>query len=212
VVIRGILTAGQKLKSFNDCVQELLKAANYQGASVTNLKNETGKLAFDDEKQKYYEYILSISESNLASTELERPIYRKKLNEYEAKKIRKKLLINWNYNGCYWCPLADVAPVCALFLMDEYVLPFEENIIDIIKSISLNKFYAIDEMGDDYKHSIDTFNLSSLYETICCDDTFEWVVYRSHESTISFGGEKLIPKIKELLKRYEDKFNVMEFE
>jgi hypothetical protein len=37
-------------------------------------------------------------------------------------------------------------------------------------------------------------------------------VYGSHESTLTFGGEKLVSKIKELFRGNEDKFNQWEWE
>jgi len=213
LISKGVdLLVDQQFKSFEDCVQSLLNAADFQGNSTTQLSNEVGKFASEDEKLKYQKYILNFSESNLLTTLVEHSIYRKKLDEQEAKKIREKLLEKWNYSGSYWYPLIDTPLVSVLFLMDEYVLPFEKNIIDIVKSISLCKFYAIDEIGDDYKYSLNTFNLSSLYETMCCDDTFEWVIYRSHEGTIAFGGEKLISQVKEILKHCKNKFNVLEFD
>ena len=201
------LLVGRKFKSFNSCIQALLSAADY----AENETNEKSKVTKEDEKRKYREFILSFNESALNNTVVKRLGANRKLSDIESAKIRKKLAEKWGYDR-YWYPLDGKPHTGALFLMDEYVTPFEEEIVDFIQAISLNRFYTIAEGRHDYKHPISEFTLS-LYdgtEKICCNDTFEWVVYASHEGTISFGGEKLVPKIKEILKPYESKFNLWE--
>jgi len=208
---RGVdLLVGRKFRSFNLCQQSLLNAADTQDLLVDNPTNDIQKRAMEDERQKYRDFILSHNENDLLNMEVKRIKYRRLLTDQESKKVRKILLEKLGYDG-YWYPICvGDTPENVLFLMTEYVLPFEQNIINAVKSLSLNKFYAIDEFHNDYKHSIECFNLS-LYETFCCDDTFEWAVYGSHEGTISFGGDKLLPQIKELLKDYEEKFNLLEW-
>ena len=119
----------------------------------------------------------------------------------------------WGYDGCWYPINGGDSPTNAFFLMTKYVLPFERSIIAVIKGISLKKYYAIDESGDDYKYSIDNFNLHLYHgtEIFCCDDTFQWVVYGSHEGTLSFGGNNLLPQLRVLLKDYKEKFNIFEW-
>jgi len=201
------LLVGRKFKTFTGCVSELLNAASYPD----NEPNDKIKLTKEDEKRNYREFILSLNQNEVANLAVKRLSYRKKLGKHESEKIRKRLLEKWNYSG-YWYPIDGNYRDDALFLPEKYIAPFEKEITAIIQSISLKRFYAIDECGDDYRNSISDFTLS-LYdgsEKFCCDNTFDWVVYGSHESTISFGGEKLIPQIKELLKDYESIFNIWE--
>jgi hypothetical protein len=213
-ISRGVeLLVGKKYRFFNLCQQSLLCAADFRDSFADNLTNEIQKMAMDDEKQKYRDFILSHSEDNLLNMEVKRIKYKRLLAEHESKKVRKILSEKWGYDG-YWHPLIEGdTPANVLFLMDKYILPSEQLIIDVVKGISLKKYYAIDEGRCDYKQSIENFNLH-LYqgsETFCCDETFEWVVYGSHEGTISFGGAMLILQIKELLKDYNEKFNLFEW-
>jgi hypothetical protein len=211
-ISRGVdLLVGKKYRTFNLCQQSLLCAADFRDSFTDNLTNDIQKMAMEEEKQKYRDFILRHNENDLLDMEVKRIKYKRLLTEYESKKVRKILSEKWGYDG-YWYPIREGdTPANVLFLMTEYVLPFEQKIIDAIKGISLiSKYYAIDECRDDYKHSIENFSLA-LYqgsETFCCDDTFEWVVYGSHEGTVSFGGDKLLPQIRELLKNYKNKFNL----
>jgi len=208
------LLVGRKFKTFDICVKFILDAADFKDVYAKNLINPIGNLAIEDEKRKYREYILSISENDLENAEVKKITYERRLGKHESEKIRKSLSEKWGYCK-YWHPLIDgEIPANVLFVMTKYVSTYEGSIIDIIKKISLEKYYEISEFGDDYKYSKENFNLP-LYgwfgEIICCDDTFEWVVYESHEGTISFGGDKLVREIKELLKKYEVKFNLIDW-
>ena len=205
------LLVGRKFKTFNNCVQEILNAVDYQENILSASNEQEGiiKTTKMYEIQKFRNYILSFNENDLMNEKVKRLRYQKKLGKHESEKIRKTLLEKWDYNG-YWYPIDRQHCENSLFLMTKYIEPYEEKIISIINNISSKRFYAIDECGDDYKHSIANFSfpLYDINEKMCCDNTFDWVVYGSHESTISFGGDKLITAIKELLKDYESKFDL----
>ena len=213
-ISRGVdLLVGRKYKSFNLCQQSLISAADFGDPFVDNPRNDIEKMAMEDEKHKYQEFILSHNENDLLNMEVKRIKYKRLLTKYESKKVRKVLSAKWGYDGCWYPIRGSDIPANVLFLMTKCLSPFEQSIIDLIKGISLNKYYAIDESRNDYKHSIKNFNLE-LYqgsEVFCCDDTFEWAVYWSHEGTVSFGGDKLLPEIRELLKDYKEKFNIFEW-
>ncbi len=94
--------------------------------------------------------------------------------------------------------------------MKKYVEPCEKEIIEIVKGFSSEKIYEIGEINEgDYEITVESFS-PILYETLCCDRNFEWVAYGSHESTIAFGGDKLIAAIKQLLYTHSSKFDVYE--
>jgi hypothetical protein len=214
-ISRGVeLLVGRKHKTLKCCVQFLLGAADFKDAAADNVKNTVGKDAIADETRKYREFILSFDENKLVNINVKRLPYKRILEKQESAKIRAVLLHKWGYTGA-WYPISSAEkPNHVLFLMTKYVIPAENEIVNFIKSISKSKYYEIRECGNDYKKAIKYFNLS-LYdgdglEKFCCDETFEWAVYGSHESTLTFGGEKLVFKIKELFRGHENKFNQWE--
>jgi len=213
-ILKGIdLLVGKKYKSFNSCVHSLLDAVNFKNAFVDSAKNAIQIKAMNDEEQKYRKFILNFNENDLMNTNIERLTYKRMLGVHESVKVRNILLDKWGYDG-YWYPISkENVSDDILFLMAKYISPLEKDIVGFIKNIAFNKYYAIDECKEDYKYSIKNFNLS-LYqgtETFCCDKSFEWAVYGSHEGTLTFGGEILVSKVKELLKGYESKFNLFEW-
>jgi len=203
------ILVGDKYSNYSECVDRLLNATGFKTVFIKKPVNAIEESAINDEMQKYKSYILSFDEKKIENTFVDTLPYRRKLKQVESAEIRKALHEKWNFDGSYWFPLVDVRPISALFLMKKYVEPYEKPIIDIVRSISSNMIYLIEETGNDYEMAIECFGLT-YYECICCDKNLDWIVYESHEETIAFAGEKLIPKIKDLLIKYENKFNVFE--
>ncbi len=84
-----------------------------------------------------------------------------------------------------------------------------EKIIQLVSERADNKIFEVSEDRNDYEIEIDSFN-PDLYETICCDKSFEWVVYGSHESTISFGGTWLVEVVQKIFADRKEKLNLWE--
>ena len=71
-----------------------------------------------------------------------------------------------------------------------------------------NIFYAIDEMGRDYKTEI--LRLEGC-ETVYTNMKFDWIIYISHEMYIAFGGRLLLRFLKELFSDRNGKINKYEW-
>ena len=196
---------GKRYDDINTVKEEIiLIGKNANTVFTTGKQNGTERKAIADERKKFCEFIFKVPDSDLENVT---PLpYKRKLSKDEAKSIRQGLNINWGFDGGYWIPLDGETSKETLFLMDKYIEPIKEEIIELVKSNSLTRIYEIEETGDDYEIEIDSFS-PNLYETICCDKNFEWVLYGSHEGTIAFGGDWLIKGIKNLLKGKESKFN-----
>lgn len=76
--------------------------------------------------------------------------------------------------------------------------------------LNLNqRIYQITEDRIDYEIEFDSFDVN-LYETIVSDNSFKWVIYGSHEGTLTFGGVKLVDFVKSLFLDKQEKLNKWE--
>lgn len=73
-----------------------------------------------------------------------------------------------------------------------------KKISNFIGSISQQKLFILNETVSDHEIEIDSLDIESVYETVYTDQTFQWIIYESHELTIAFGGKELIQYIQEL--------------
>ena len=219
---------GQEFQSFDNCKQHLsdiglkshsiftiesntdihLLGESGKYKSTTGKQNPIAKNAMTEERAKFVEFINSRTTENISRVE---PLpYRHRLTDQEMISVRKQLADLWNYDGDYWNPLDDKSPKETVFIMkDNLTKDDSKKIIDFIASNPSKKFFEITEDRIDYEIEIDSFNLD-LYETIVTDKSFEWVIYGSHEGTITFGGTFLNDFVKNLFANRQEKLNKWE--
>lgn len=214
IVLREILEGVESLveqyfSSLDDCKAELKLIGLTSNSKFTaDGQNSIKNNAIQDERNKFVTFINNITNSDLDQVE---PLpYRRKMNIDEAKQIRQQLFKIWKYDS-YWDPLDDCSPKPTVFLMQANVTDDDiERILEAVKERANNRIFWINEDHVDYEIEIDSFDPTKLYETICCDNNFDWVIYGSHESTITFGGTWLIEIVKQLFSDREDKLNLWE--
>ena len=222
------ILVGQEFLSFENCKQQLVEiglkshsiftidsneeihllgeSGKYK--STTGRQNPIAKNAMTDERTKFVEFINSRMPENISQVE---PMpYRHRLTDQEMLFVRKQLLDIWNYDGDYWNPLDDKSPKESVFLMKDNLTDDDsKKIVDFITTNSNKRLFEITEDRIDYEIEFDSFDID-LYETIVTDNSFSWVMYGSHEDTLTFGGTKLIEFIKSLFIDRQDKLNKWE--
>lgn len=219
---------GQKNLTFETCKQQL-KDIGHKSHSIFTIssnselhllgesgkhKSRTGKQnpieknAMGEERTKFIDFINSRTAENIS--EIEPLPYRHRLTDEEMLSVRKQLLEIWNYKGSYWNPLDEKSPKETVFLMEDNLT--EKDISKIIEFIKLNsdkRIFEITEDRLDYEIEVDDFDLN-LYETIVTDKSFSWVIYLSHEDTVTFGGTELVGFVKLLFINRQEKLNKWE--
>ncbi len=219
---------GQEFQSFEDCKHHLadigLKSHSIFTISSNaeiHLLGESGRLretsgrqnqieknAINEERVKFIEFVNSRTIDNISEVG---PLpYRRRLTDKEMLSVRKKLLEIWNFDGDYWNPLEDKSPTETVFLMKGNLTNDDSNkIVEFLISSVNNRIYEITEDRIDYEIEFDTFGFDH-YETIVTDNSFKWVIYGSHEETLTFGGTKLVAFVKLLFKDRHEKLNKWE--
>lgn len=132
--------------------------------------------------------------------------YSRELSREEIDDIFDRLTKRWDISNHYWFPLYDTAarPIIA-FDSEAFEKEFGFNNLRIILK-EIKEIIEIRELK--YKgYIVKNENFEPCYEGIgegyWFDSNMEWIIYCSHEGSITFGGELLINKIKEDWKNWE---------
>jgi hypothetical protein len=189
----------------NDLINLGLKANN---VSTTGEHNNIALNAMQEERKKFIAFIEKIASEDLTSIE---PLpYRRRLKKEESDQIRQALLEKWNFEGNHWEPLEELSPEPTIFLMKDNITDSDyKQIINKIIEHCDTKLFEITEDGSDAEIEFSLFH-PDCYETIYCDKGLDWIVYGSHESTVAFGGVRLLDFIQNLYADRQDKINMWE--
>lgn len=120
------------------------------------------------------------------------------LSSIESNSLREMLRKAWAWDTKYWYPLAsvqreDVVGFDAPKL--EKLLP-QATLRELILNLGAADVFLIHEYdADEQVHISDVPQLYGWSETFMVSDQFDWVVYWSHEETITFGGRSIIRSV-----------------
>ncbi|MDR3292769.1 MAG: hypothetical protein LBT20_01540 [Clostridiales bacterium] len=181
--------------NFEDCRAQLKQVG--QDASdffTTNITSGAGLQVMNEGRAKFIDFVKNITDEQLESV-VELP-YGRKLSNEESKMIREKLLQVWNFDGDYWNPLTDNYKGEILVVISEFITDKDiEKIQSFLNVDNINHCYAVDENKNDYECGY--ISVTSC-EEVCVDKRLDWLIYSSHEGTVSFAGTPLIAFVKEL--------------
>ncbi len=159
--------------------------------------------AMSEEREALDRFIANLTDTDLAVVE---PLfYRRVLNAEESSDINDKLRQVWSVTEAYWYPLADRKREDIEAFQDSY---FEkevgaEKLRTIFRSHGIERIWEIREDGINYEEELSV--LEPFYngnECYWCDATFDWIIYASHESSISVGGW-LLAEVKSVWPNWE---------
>lgn len=188
------------------CVRALISFTNhFTSDSLTSPPNALAKKYVNDEKQNYIGYVSKLT-SNCRPISLP---YSRTITGEEKIHIREKLAERWNYHvGSYWDPLNETTKDETLFIMHKYMAQHQQ---DLSKSI-LNVYGWIFRYGEGFIERYECVQADWLNfeysgrETIYTNRDTTWVIYLSHEGTVTFAGE-ILPNVKNILSDQQSKWN-----
>lgn len=132
-------------------------------------------------------------------------------------KVEKKLIhyikSNSDHNSLYWYPLVHVAKFISVAAYDiiriyqDKNMFFIENVVKLcnIKDVSMFQMDCREYFENEsitqllYEQDEDGYIFQWYAETFIFDESEEWLIYLSHENTISFTGEKIVVAAKKII-------------
>lgn len=125
------------------------------------------------------------------------------LDKHKAKEIRQHMRDKWNAGYSYWIPLNEGEQSNIIYFPQDY---FIENfglqkLEECLSSLNIKICYQISEQesfNEDFEISVNEIVpfKSNVTEKYYCTDTLDWLIYFSHENTVTVGGIDLINTIK----------------
>lgn len=120
-----------------------------------------------------------------------------------ADDLLKQLSSVWDIEKHYWYPLYGCKRSDVIAFNDNYIEGIESKVLDIQNILLSQNNDCIFEMQEDRTiQMIETTSLDPSYdnhygERFWFTEDMNWVIYASHEGSITFGGHKLISALKE---------------
>lgn len=156
-----------------------------------NLENEIAIAATENERELFIAEVTKIAASGLGFVE---PLYyRRALNKSEVSNFWKSIEGKWGANRSYWYPLNEKThpSLIALGISDLDQVVVQKRIQSFLKTRNVDRVIELREFGTE-NYLIDTIATEFIYrgeEGYWISDANDWIIYCSHESTITLGGE-----------------------
>jgi len=169
--------------------------------------NEVKKNAIDEERRLFCEYINNLNDSHLVL--VQQLFFRRILKNDERKRLWHEIKDSWNINGTYWYPLAEIKNENIIAFEDEY---FEqefgfETLRNILRRKGIERIWEIREGSFGYELDIEDFEpcYDISGEGYFFSEEKDWIIYASHESSVTIGGVWLLQEIKSLWSNWRDR-------
>lgn len=163
----------------------------------------------DRERELFQSYIESLSTYDL-NTVAPLP-YRRVLGERELQDIWQRIEQRWGITArMHWYPLNQVVPPPHVIALQEpwfaYVVPLDE-LRAILRRNGVERIWELREAGMSSQYRMDMELLIPIDgggEHCWTSETLDWLIYTSHENSITLCGEWLIKGIEEVWPEWEE--------
>ncbi len=145
--------------------------------------------AMVEERTAFCDYVRGLSPADLAAIE---PLpFRRVLAADESESVWARLRARWQIPGGYWYPLAD-CPLSGLEAFD--AAAFSEGappdrLQGILERHGIVRVWELREYGPEYEQEVSLFDpYYNGAEGYWSSGVLDWIVYASHESSVTVGG------------------------
>jgi len=183
--------------NLNEMRTRLIEASERAEAQLqAELNNAMAQKALREEAEDYKAYLKVLTPTDLASMAA-LPL-RRVLNEEESKRLWNELRETWGIDGSYWFPLKEgPAPPQAIAFHIEYFRKIHGAALlrQALQARGIDRVFQIHEFGiPDYEVELGIFEpgYRDGGEQYSTSKETDWVVYASHESSITICGDWLI--------------------
>lgn len=168
----------------------------------------TARKAINEEAADFRAYVCVLQDSDLA--EIPPLPYRRVLTEQESQGLWNKLKDVWDIGDGYWFPLREgqIPQNVLTFHMDYFRrMKGSELVREALETRGISRVFQLCELksSSDPEYEIELSVFEPRYanggEQYSTSESADWIVYASHESSITLGGDWLINIVK---KRWPD--------
>ncbi len=166
------------------------------------LTNKLARKALREEAEDFRVYLETLTPSDLA--EVEKLPYRRVLSDEESKRLWEELRRIWGIGESYWFPLKEgpIPPHILAFHTDYFQnINGEALLREAFEKRGISTVFLLHEFGDpEYEIELSVFapGYRDGGEQYSTSEQKDWVVYASHESSITICGHWLTHLFQEL--------------
>jgi hypothetical protein len=157
------------------------------------------KATMDEERNSFSKFISEISDEQITQTP---PLfYRHVLSDVENQSVRQQLKEYWGVDGGYYFPLKDECPQNSeAFVADAFETAVSiENLRRELAQRNIIRVFEIREYGPNYEMELSVFEpFYNGAEGFWTAQNYDWLIYASHESSITIAGDWLLDYVKSI--------------
>jgi hypothetical protein len=201
VEIEGFIP--QDFSSLEEATSLIVIAIRTAEDVITRNPNRKAQEAMDEEREAFVDFIQTLSKEELGNIE---PLpYRRVLRKSESQQIWAALKKAWNIQYDYWYPLSDCSVSNVSAFQDKY---FQEEVgpetlQTLLAKHGITRVWELRQYGPEYE-----LELTELYpyedEGYWCSEEMDWIIYASHESSVTIGGW-LLGEVKKVWPNWEER-------
>jgi hypothetical protein len=154
-------------------------------------------------KSQFLQFVNRVNVDEL--TEVSPIPFERRLTDEESERIETSLkekfdFGSWKDKNYYWEPLSKTLNQIPLVYFEKELFKsaVTQKIVDIIKSISGDRIFLLTDENINYEVDISSLSVYWI-ESAYCNFEADWLIYISHEGTITFSGEVLLSQIENAL-------------
>ena len=137
--------------------------------------------------------------------------YCRNIRGEEAERITARIYDAWGYDTTYWYPLDGKPGDGRFFIASQWVAPHWDEIRRLLDLPRKHIYeYGESAYGPFYCSEVDDLDPDAGVEYACCAMDFSWLIYFSHENTVTFAGT-IVPRILEILHADREHWNRFEW-
>ncbi len=180
---------GRDLGTIDEARETVALAGLTAQNDFTDPMGTIDEAAMQEERQLFAEYVRAVSCADLEAAP--RLPYRRVISEKEADKLRNQLTSEWGVSDGHWYPLAEKSHENIEAYQDRH---FQQNIRtedlrQMLRSRGIGRVFEVREYGPSYELDVELFEPEyNGAEGYWVSDNLGWVMYASHESSITVGG------------------------
>ena len=194
----------ETFQAYLDGVRELVPLR--KSYLVQNLKDPEKLAALKEAERECLAFLNGVRETDTAEPEN----YCRVIVGAERDRLEYAILEKWGYCVDYWYPLKGEFDESKLFLNVQYLESYWDQLCALL-GLPGERLYEYGESSfdDGNLSEVDAITEYGGYEAAYLPRDLGWIVYFSHEETVTFAGG-ILPAVKELLKSEREHWNKWE--
>lgn len=196
---------GIKTYDIDKLKKEIIATCLQEFDSITMGYDKEGHLKkIEKIKLEFLNYVTNLNPNEI---DIIKPIaFERRLKDEETDRLTKSLKNKFDFDSWsnqsdnyYWEPLAQTLNNQPFIYFDDEVLKKKEisSLVNIIELISGDRVYLLTEGWKNINYEVETSNINfDWIESAYCDYETNWLIYISHEGTVTFSGEQLLNEIR----------------